>query len=39
MSRADNLLEGDKSIKFFHAKASSRMRNNRIWGIKDKRGQ
>ena len=38
-SRADWLKEGDKNTKFFHNKASLRMKKNIIWGIKDTSGR
>lgn len=37
-SRADRLKEWDKNIKFFHGKASSKMRKNKIEGIEDNSG-
>ena len=37
-SRADWLKEGDKNTKFFHHKASTRKKKNRIWGIENSSG-
>lgn len=34
-SRANQLKEWDKNTKFFHHKASSRKKKNRLWGIED----
>lgn len=37
-SRVDWLKEEDKNTKYFHAKASSRKRKNKIWGIEYNKG-
>lgn len=38
-SRADQLRGGDKNTKFFHLKALSRKRKNKIQGIEDAHGK
>ena len=38
-SRADWLKEEDKNTKFFHHKALSRKKKNKIWGIEDATGR
>ena len=37
-ARVDWLQAGDKNTKFFHSKATTRKRKNRIWGVENKEG-
>ncbi|KAH9770469.1 putative reverse transcriptase/RNA-dependent DNA polymerase [Citrus sinensis] len=37
-ARADWLQAGDRNTKFFHSKATTRKRKNKIWGVEDKNG-